>query len=164
MSTACFSLIQLVKHFGLHKDDITALVKSPFVSLIPKYCSGFMLLWQNYCDFISYVSNVNQLISCSIAVLIRVRYNNRAYRMSPTIYPYIWELLECLQAVVQLIQQWPPVKRRSKNPIVVLSSRENISASFQYTVEVNSNTNEGMDLLARERTSKEWTSFSMSFI
>jgi hypothetical protein len=29
---------------------------------------------------------------------------------------------------------------------------------------VNSNTNEGMDLLARERTSKEWTSFSMSFI
>ena len=38
----------------------------------------------------------------------------------------------CLQTVVQLVQQWLSINGKSKNPILVQSTRLDISAGIQY--------------------------------
>lgn len=55
-----------------------------------------------------------------------------------------------LQAVLQQVQQWLPINRRSKNPLVVQSKRLDVSVSTvcMSLEDVGSNASEGMDLLA----------------
>lgn len=70
------------------------------------------------------------------------------------IYVCIWDLLDDLQIVVQIVQKWLSTDGRSKRPVVVQSTRLDAWAGLQYTP-VGSNTSEGIDLPAIASSQKE---------
>ena len=64
--------------------------------------------------------------------------------------------------MIQLVQQWLSTNGRFKSPVVVLSMRLDVSDNLQYTQnpgEVGSKANEGMDVPAKARASRQKASF-----
>jgi hypothetical protein len=86
----------------------------------------------------------------------QVLWKNRYYRNTER------KRITGFQAVIQLTQQCMSTNGRFKNPVVVQSTRMDVSTVFmicQNLKEVGSYASEGMDLLAKVRANRQRASF-----